>query len=132
VNKEATPNLDQLADTLSGTWKGEYRCAQGLTGLDLVIWVKDETTLLATFNFYPVSSNPGVPRGSYAMKGTYASSVLELKGDYWINPQPAGYRMVDLTAPLSSQRFDELAGTVVGCNNFELRKASKDTYKPPV
>ena len=75
------------------TWKGEYfGCGQGTTGLRLVI-KRNGTSgnkLKATFNFYAVASNPGVPSGSYAMRGYWFPGGVELTGTRWIN-QPSGY-----------------------------------------
>jgi hypothetical protein len=56
-------------------------------------------SVMATVDFYPVASNPGVAEGSYEMVGSYlAAKGLVLNPDYWIN-EPPGYEMAGLTAP---------------------------------
>ena len=53
------------ASTLTGTWNGTYMCVQGETGLRLTINAKSDGKLTATFSFYSVPSNPGVPSGDF-------------------------------------------------------------------
>jgi hypothetical protein len=137
VNDQSTDeDVEALAKSLSGTWKGTYRCAQGLTGLNLTIWVEPPATLLATFSFYPDPSNPEVPRGAFAMHGRYSGNHLDLTQDYWIEEPEESYRMVDLAAPISSGTVRELEGNVIsdtnGCHNFAVRKISTKTSKPRI
>jgi hypothetical protein len=132
-NLTSSADLQKVGSLLSGTWQGEYRCGQGLTGLKLTIYVVDEASLLATFDFFPVSSNPEVPKGTYAMKGTYTISDFDLKSEYWIN-QPTGYGMANLsgTIPATRDRLTGMVGEIGGsCHNFDLKKVSSKTSKPP-
>ncbi|SNS34816.1 hypothetical protein SAMN06264365_11454 [Actinoplanes regularis] len=134
---DLTEQVNQIGDSgkaakfLSGTWRGTYRCGQGLTGMELIIYIVDSRTLRATFNFFPVASNPGVPRGSIAKKGTYDSSSFTLQGDYWIE-QPAGYGMTEDSATFDSSGPEAIAGQIKGCHNFEIKKVSADSQPPPV
>ena len=49
------------ASTLTGTWDGTYICSQGETGLKLTVNATSDGKLTATFNFFAVPTNPGVP-----------------------------------------------------------------------
>jgi serine/threonine-protein kinase len=107
---------------LTGTWEGTYVCAQGETGLSLAIQAAPSGALTATFNFYAVPANPGVPSGSYTMTGTYSSAGVQLTQDQWIS-QPAGYEMVDISASPPSQAGKVLRGTITSCGTpFTLTK----------
>ena len=81
---------------LTGTWAGIYECPQGPTGIDLALRGDAEGGLKATFSFYPVDANPGVPSGAYRMVGAhYVDGHLTLVGDRW-GSRPTDYVMVDL------------------------------------
>lgn len=117
----STPS-PQVLPAIAGTWTGTYTCAQGLTGLRLTINNSGGGALTATFVFYAVPSNPGVPSGSFAMTGTYSASGLVLNQDHWIN-EPSGYSMVDLVAPPPTG--NTLQGTVQavgGCTSFSVSR----------
>ncbi|MDI1463221.1 serine/threonine-protein kinase [Catellatospora sp. KI3] len=128
----AADGLTRARDLLSGTWKGTYRCRQGLTGLTLTVYVDDDQTVKATFEFYPHPGNPDVPRGSFAMEGSYSATTLALRPDYWIS-QPGDWVMVALGAslPPSGKRIRGEIATA-GCSDFEVVKISDDTRLPPV
>ncbi|MEV4350091.1 hypothetical protein AB0J83_37005 [Actinoplanes sp. NPDC049596] len=129
---QAVEDLTEAAEVLSGTWQGTYRCAQGLTGLRLVLYPTGDGTLLGTFNFYAVQSNSGVPSGRYAMRGTYSDVWFDLKSDYWID-QPAGYGMVDVSGDVPRGASGHLTGRLPGsCKTYDLAKVSEKTSKPPV
>jgi hypothetical protein len=104
-----------------GTWVGSYTCAQGLTGLRLVIQPGTGNRLGATFNFYAVPSNPSVPSGSFAMTGFFDPAGVFLDQDHWIK-QPPGYGMVNLAGNPPSTAGRTLNGSVVGCSPFSLKK----------
>jgi hypothetical protein len=132
VNNIATPDRNETARALSGTWKGEYRCGQGLTGLTLVIFVQDAGSILATFQFYPApTGDPEVPRGEYAMKGAYDDSSLQLEPDYWIK-QPPSYGMLSLETTFDTTQPSELSGRFPegACKNWSVKKVSTATRKP--
>ncbi|WP_433789309.1 hypothetical protein [Actinoplanes sp. CA-252034] len=136
VNDIAGPaDIRKVAELLSGAWRGTYRCDQGLTGLELKIYVEGQSSLLATFDFFPVESNPDVPNGSYAMRGTFTTDHFELQGDYWLK-KPSSYGMVGLSGNIPPSGSDGLTGSVNGttggCHNYNLKKISNSTSKPPV
>lgn len=108
---------------VTGTWTGSYLgCSQGPTGLRLVVKRRAGNHLKATFNFYALRSNPGVPSGSYAMTGYYFPGGVALYGTRWIH-QPAGYNIVNLVGlppPAGGKRF---GGVIAGCSTFSLKKS---------
>ena len=113
------------ASILAGTWNGVYYCTQGETGLRLVIRADANGELNATFNGYPLTSNPGVPVGSFAMTGSYSAGRFVLMPDYWIN-RPLGYFMVGLTGELAAKNRDMISGGMTGasgCTTFSLQKS---------
>jgi eukaryotic-like serine/threonine-protein kinase len=110
---------------LAGTWTGTYVCSQGQTGLRLAIQTAAGGTLTATFNFYAVPANPGVPSGSFTMTGTSSRAGVHLTHGHWIK-EPAGYMMIDLSAPPASDGGAVLSGTVTtpGCTTFTVKKST--------
>jgi serine/threonine-protein kinase len=117
-------SLTLSPSALTGTWGGTYVCSQGDTGLRLVIQAAAGGTLTATFNFFAVPSNPGVPSGSYTMTGTYSSAGVNLAPSQWIS-QPPGYEMVDISADPPSQGGNSLKGTITTCGTaFTLTHAA--------
>ncbi|WP_144120628.1 hypothetical protein [Catellatospora sichuanensis] len=129
----ASDDLTAARAFLSGTWEGTYRCRQGLTGMKLTVFVVDDHEVEATFEFYPVSSNPDVPRGSSVLKGTYTATGFTLRPDHWIK-RPGDYVLVGLEASFSPRAGQSLRGEVThaGCSDFEVKKSSTDTRRPPV
>jgi hypothetical protein len=120
-----TPPASLSPAALTGTWTGSYVCSQGETGLRLVIQAVPDGTLTATFNFYAVPDNPGVPSGSFTMTGTYSAAGVALTHDQWIS-QPAGYEMVDLSSGPPIQDGTVLAGSVTtpGCSTFTVTRGN--------
>ena len=121
----ANPSPASTTSPLTGTWTGSYFCAQGKTGLRLAVQATPDGTLTATFNFYAVPDNPGVPSGSFTMTGTYSDAGVDLTHDHWIS-QPPGYLMVDLSAGPPTQGGTALSGNVSGpapdCTTFTVTK----------
>src|SRR5262249_7642096 len=113
---------------LTGTWTGSYTCGQGKTGLRLVIHPAPDGTLTATFDFYAVPGNPGIPSGSFTMTGTYSAAGLDLMPDYWIS-QPPGYSMVGLNAGPPAKADTTLNGSVSypGCTTFTVTRPGAAT-----
>lgn len=105
-----------------GTWEGGYDCGQGLTGLTLTVADPGDGNVEATFAFYEVPENPGVPGGSYRLEGSYADHGLTLDGVEWIE-QPDGYVMVALQSDFIT-RPTHFAGKVLdpSCTAFLLAK----------
>jgi hypothetical protein len=109
-----------------GEWRGSYYCNQGQTGLTLTVSGTADD-LVATFAFYPVPGNPEVPRGSFAMAGSYVGTRLELFGDHWIE-QPDDYLMVGLLAEVTDRSPGIITGTVTsesptGCSTFTVARS---------
>ncbi|MGW1817936.1 serine/threonine-protein kinase [Streptomyces sp. NPDC002125] len=113
---------------VAGEWRGTYRCGQGETGLTLTITDTDGA-LTATFGFYPIASNPDVPRGSFAMRGTRVGTHMDLYGDHWIT-QPEDYLMVGLSAEVADGTPKALVGPVTdtdgapsdSCTTFSVER----------
>ncbi|MFD0593104.1 hypothetical protein ACFQZ4_11590 [Catellatospora coxensis] len=131
-----SPSTDDLTAArafLSGTWEGTYRCRQGLTGMKLVLFVVDDHEVEATFEFFPVKSNPNVPRGSFVVEGSYTATGFTLQPGHWIK-RPGDYVMVGLEASFSPRAGQSIRGEVAdaGCDDFSLTKSSTDTRRPPV
>jgi hypothetical protein len=111
---------------LVGVWEGEYTCAQGLTGLKLTVEAPSGNSLPAVFDFYPLPSNPNVPKGSFSMAGSLtANGQLVFKQQKWIN-QPPGYLMTDLavTSPITAG-VKKLSGDILlsACKGFSVRRS---------
>ncbi|MER7177089.1 serine/threonine-protein kinase [Streptomyces mesophilus] len=96
--------------SVTGEWRGTYTCYQGKTGLTLTM-SEDSGAVTATFDFYAVDTNPDVPSGTFAMKGTYSGGRLKLLGDHWIQ-QPEGYLMAGLAADVDGASPQTITGTV--------------------
>ena len=117
------------AQHITGEWVGRYICNQGVTALHLTIQKTGAGKgVTATFNFGPPPENPDVPKGAYAMRGTYdpASRRIKLEGDRWIN-QPFGYLMVGLDGKVA-QTGEKITGYIpdlLGCTDFEVRRTAE-------
>lgn len=119
-----------MGAALQGTWRGKYRCGQGLTGLDLVISIEGDA-LYATFSFYPIPENSDIPSGAFTMTGHYTKSRLNLRQQSWLD-KPSGYKMVDLSAALSDVSSKRLKGTIDSerCGRFDVKKVTSKTDHP--
>lgn len=107
---------------VTGTWKGSYLgCLQGPTALTLIVKPAGQTgnQLAAKFEFHALRSNPGVPSGSYTMKGYLFPGVVVLYGSKWIK-EPGGYVMEDLAGPLP--KAGKFSGAVSFCSTFSLKR----------
>ncbi len=91
------------ATGISGVYQGRYLCSQGITGLTLTLKGTPEGNVEATFDFYAVPENPGVPSGSYLMTGIFFSDAsLHLDPVRWIR-QPPGYVMVPMRGKITEE-----------------------------
>ena len=106
-----------------GTWSGTYECAQGQTGLILTVEAADDDALSATFEFFPVRANPGVPSGRFSMKGLQEGRDVRLRQYAWVE-RPPGFQMVDLSGAISSDgsTFEGAVLATTGCTTFTLRR----------
>ncbi|MEU3609813.1 hypothetical protein AB0E83_30880 [Streptomyces sp. NPDC035033] len=100
-----------------GEWRGSYYCGQGQTGLTLTI-SRNGGALTATFEFYPLASNPDVPRGSFAMRGTHTGTRMDLSADHWLE-RPENYLMVGLSAEIAGKSPQKITGTVTDADGAE-------------
>jgi len=121
-------------------WMGSYTCRQGVTGLQLDVqevpqehfkcqnsypdcdpeYAKAPIPVRATFKFFPLPENPGLPAGSFTMTGAFTARKASLKPEAW-KEQPAGWEMVALSGEVSDDnRF--FMGTIEheGCGAFSL------------
>jgi eukaryotic-like serine/threonine-protein kinase len=108
---------------LTGTWTGTYFCPQGWTGLRLVLKAASNGALAATFDFYSIDGNPGVPSGSFTLTGSYSARGFRLRPGHWIS-EPPDYLMVSLTAPAPDNNDTTLTGSVTGpgCTTFSVSR----------
>ena len=111
------------ATVAAGTWVGTYTCAQGLTGLRLVIQPGGGGKLAAVFNFYAAPVNPSVPSGSFTMTGFVDPAGVFLNQGHWIS-QPPGWNMVSLAGGLPTAGGKTFTGSVFGCSSFALTKTA--------
>ncbi len=117
-----------FADTLTGLWRGEYHCGQGLTGVTLALREDESGRVAATFSFYEHPKNPGVPPGCFALAGRRNADALTLNPQHWIKqPDPYWY-MIDLTGKLSRDgtRYSGTIDTPPAgwCSTFSVTRIS--------
>ncbi|NEP58541.1 MAG: hypothetical protein F6K31_16245 [Symploca sp. SIO2G7] len=125
------------ASFLNGTWVGTFTCAQGLTKLRLDIEAKSPTDISAIFSFSEYPLNPGVPSGSFRMRGSlnpfnlpYASGELQLQATTWID-QPKGWSSLDLRGNASSSDQMIVGGLLKrGCSTFRVFKEGTQDLGP--
>jgi hypothetical protein len=111
----------------AGTWSGTYICAQGVTGLTLVV---DPRNGDAVFSFYPIPKNPDVASGEFTMSGHVDAKseqfVLEPGG--W-RDRPPGYFMVGLIGHIDAVTRHFIGAvrstsSSAPCRTFDLRRAA--------
>jgi hypothetical protein len=124
------PDLDRA---LAGTWVGSYRCRQGRTGVTLVVTPVVNGRFRATFKFYAVPDNPGVPSGELAMVGVRSASTVVLAGERWIN-RPGTYVWVGIHIDLPEPAPRHMEGRMASedCGQLVLDKQNDDWTDPPV
>lgn len=122
------PGGTVLADRLSagdfsGVWVGSYLCAQGPTGLRLTVRLVAPGRFEGRFDFFPLAENPGVPEGSFELRGDGAGGRLVLAAGDWIR-QPEGYQTVGLVGNLSDDSRS-LTGEIdhPSCTTFAVTRA---------
>jgi hypothetical protein len=126
INRPAPLSGPALRSALDGTWTGEYKCNQGVTGVTLSMTTTSNSTIKAEFNFYSVPANPGIPAGSGSMEGTFSSDQIYLHGTQWILRPDSTWRLIDMQAKLSAGRFTKIEGEipVSGCSWWRVTKRS--------
>lgn len=99
---EIPPTAD--ARGVTGTWRGMYVCAQGLTALELRLRGSEDGRVEGVFAFSAHPENPEVPSGSYRVHGTLTSGlVLRLESGDWIE-HPQDYVPVPLVGRMELER----------------------------
>lgn len=119
------------ADTLTGLWRGEYTCGQGLTAMALSLREDACGNVHAVMTFSEHPKNPGVPTGCFTLAGRYnaRSGALTLKQQKWIKqPDPYWY-MIDLSGKVSADGAS-YAGNVGFpqdglCTTFSVKRISR-------
>ncbi|MFN3857721.1 MAG: hypothetical protein ACK4RV_08200 [Caulobacter sp.] len=113
---------------VDGVWEGAYDCRQGRTGLTLKLDATADGQVTGTFAFWPRQDNPGVPRGSFRVRGKIdVYGKFRLYGDSWIQ-RPNDYAMVGLTGTVYKGQNgdkDTMLGNVVdldGCTTWAARR----------
>ena len=103
------------ADTLTGLWRGEYTCGQGLTAMTLAMNQDPRGGVRAVMTFSAHPKNPGVPTGCFTMTGRYddakAGSLL-LKQSKWLKQPDPDWYMIDFRGAVSGDGA-HYAGKVV-------------------
>ena len=113
---------------IDGLWRGQYICAQGVTGVDLTIETPQDApkgNVTALFEFYPLPENP-TETGAFEMTGSFdaVDQVLILDAEAWVE-QPEGWIMVGLKAAVG-QRDSIMTGRIDtdGCGGIFLERMS--------
>jgi hypothetical protein len=113
-------------DGITGVWQGTYDCAQGTTGLTLIVSPSAGDGLRALFFFYPTAENPLVPEGCFEMSGVYDANADEadFTAGRWLL-RPPNFVTVDLMGDVDKS-MTEMTGTVdgPGCAYFDLRRSA--------
>ncbi len=108
---------------LEHRWIGEYTCLQGLTAFELIFEMQDSDDLWSVFSFWASEYNPGVPTGSFSMRGSFdgATGYIEMDPVGWVE-QPDGYVMVGLWGYYDPDALT-IEGEITGgtnCTTFHL------------
>ncbi len=116
----------EQSTALIGNWDGSYTCAQGITGLTLVIDRQEDTEISGYYHFYSLKDNPQVLEGCYHVQGQISAlNHVKIKAEKWIF-RPAGYIMVGLEGEFNSTKKtingDIVAPSILGasCTNFTI------------
>lgn len=122
----ATPQTASPRVPGPSTWRGTYDCAQGQTGLEVTLRPVSRGKLEGTFSFYPVASNPSVPRGCFRITAQRdESGRFETAAGPWVR-QPADYGTVNLAGRIDAS--GQWTGRVLGaggvCTSFNLDLAT--------
>jgi len=122
VSASPPPPRAPRATGVDGLWQGTYTCRQGLTGMTMNIGPAGTGKLKATFEFYAVPSNPGVPTGSAAMTGTVSGTKMTMRWQKWL-VQPPSYVAVGFSGSVRDAGAT-LSGTITasGCSTFHLTR----------
>jgi hypothetical protein len=137
ISPHSCVSQDRLP-SLIGNWGGSYTCAQGSTGLTLIIDSQMDTHISGYFYFYPPQNNPQAKEGCYKIKGSIdATRKVTLEALHWIS-HPSGYVMVGLEGKFTPSN-KALNGNVVApyifgprCTSFAISKISEIPSIPAI
>ncbi len=123
-------NAQERVQSLVGTWRGSYVCAQGSTGLNLTINSQSEGNFSGYFHFFPQRKNLLAKEGCYTVSGHIdEQNYVIIEAGRWIT-RPEGYVTVGLDGSLEVLS-KSLAGKVVApyilgtsCKTFRLKLRS--------
>lgn len=119
-----SPNVPATeGNVYEGTWVGSYSCRQGITGLQLQLKAFSQEQLAGVFSFFPVSSNPNVPYGSFNVNAMVRrDGKLVVRAGNWIQ-RPRGFSTVNLEGQISSDS-QSISGRVLtyGCSGFQVQR----------
>jgi hypothetical protein len=112
-------------DRYAGEWTGKYVCAQGVTGMRLVVTATGAGGARAVAHFFAVPENPDVPEGCFSLTGLFdkVSGQFSLRRAHWIM-RPRGYGMADLLGTVDA-KGESFGGRLVGprgCSTFSLTR----------
>ncbi len=130
----ATP---AFADTLTGLWRGEYVCGQGVTAMALSLREDKRGNVQATMTFSQHPENPGVPTGCFTLAGRHnaRTGALALTKQKWIKQPDAFWYMIDLNGKISDDGRN-YAGAVGFfedglCTTFAVKRISNIPLPAP-
>ncbi|MCR4764312.1 MAG: InlB B-repeat-containing protein, partial [Lachnospiraceae bacterium] len=119
-------NIEQVK-VLLGSWDGFYFASQGKTALKLsILQITLDGKVEGRFDFSEHPDNPGVPTGSYTMKGTYdfAGHKLNLNGVDWIEHPPT-YHILSVNGKVNTGART-MSGSTGGYSGLTLSKSGAD------
>ncbi len=126
-----------FADTLTGLWRGEYTCAQGITAMALALREDARGDVQATMTFSAHPDNPGVPTGCFTLAGRHdaRTGALALKQKSWIKQPDTFWYMIDLTGKISDggRNYAGAVGFFQDgvCTTFAVRRISRAVPPAP-
>ena len=130
----ATPSAGANPN-IAGEWVGRYVCAQGVTSLTLSVadrnGSRETRNLTATFAFSEAPENPGLPSGSFTMRGFYypQTRILVLWPGQWLE-RPGEYEMVSIHGRMTRDAGHadtirgrvEFPGDINACSTFTVTR----------
>jgi hypothetical protein len=105
---------------LAGEWNGKYVCAQGVTGLHIILAESGVANATALIHFFPLPENPKAAEGCFTASGWFdpASGNFNLQQQRWVM-QPPRYLMADVRGKLDASG-EMITGSLVGPPNCSL------------
>lgn len=107
--------------SFAGIWVGQYQCGKETITARMSVREESASRLMAKFDFGPSQAAPGIPRGSYRMRGSrMQNGAVELSPE-GTPSLPSGGRAVSMTGTVTGDTF---AGRISGegCSPVTLRR----------